>query len=96
MISSHNTDAVRRLATLVRELAAREDYRHVCHYAHLLATLQGLHDDLAAAKGTPAYGVIQGEAIRVFKACRKYAGDHSFEGPNAIMLTLGYDYFAQG
>jgi hypothetical protein len=96
-MTPRNPEAVQRLAALVRELAAREDYRHLMHYAHLIASLQSLLDELKLAdKTTTNYGTVREAAVKMFKASRKYSTDHFLEAPNIVMQKCGYDWFSSG
>jgi hypothetical protein len=93
-MSTNNPETIKRLAALLRQLAERDDFKPLMHYAHLIAFLQSLHDEMSTAKGTTAFGAINSAAIKVFKAARTYASEHSLEHPNTVLKACGYDYFS--
>jgi hypothetical protein len=93
MTTQRNPEAVQKLAALVRELAATDQYRHLMYYSHLIATLQDFHDQLATLeKGTPEQRRVYAAATKIYNAARVYALEHAFDPPNTVMLSCGYDH----
>jgi Txe/YoeB family toxin of Txe-Axe toxin-antitoxin module len=93
MTTQRNHEAVKRLASLVRELASRDEFKPLMYYSHQIATLQDCYDRMAElTKGTPEHRLIYSSAAKVYSAARVFAHENGFPHPRDVLLSCGYDH----
>jgi hypothetical protein len=85
-------ESIARLASIVRELFNSDEFKHVAHYAALLADLQDAHDRRNEfAEGSAQWHREHEHATKQYHAARVYALRYKLESPNDVMRASGYN-----